>query len=150
MVSLKILTLLSYPDSNWSPLESYLFYHPNRKIRFLDVSAEGELIKVRIAHHPPPPPPRKKGTYNKKYKRKTSVNLAPAHRNSPDFLFGSEDTLDVGEQDVIEMAHTQQKFTQVPPRPGNRTSNVSFVIILNVAESTLVKFIQTCPWWKSS
>ena len=29
-----------------------------------------------------------------------------------------------------------------PPPPGNRTLNVSFVIILNVAESTLVKFIQ--------
>ena len=29
-----------------------------------------------------------------------------------------------------------------PPPPGNRTLNVSFVIILNVEESTLVKYIQ--------
>ena len=34
----------------------------------------------------------KKGFYNKKYKRKTSVDPAPIHRNSIDFVFGSEDT----------------------------------------------------------
>ena len=45
MVSLKILTLLSVSliATDRPQLESYLFYHPN--LRFLNVSAEGELIK---------------------------------------------------------------------------------------------------------
>ena len=35
-----------------------------------------------------------------------------------------------------------KNLPKYPPPSGNRTLNVSFVIILNVAESTLVKFMQ--------
>ena len=38
--------------------------------------------------------------------------------------------------------HIPSKNLPKYPPPGNRKLNVSFVIILNVAESTLVKFIQ--------
>ena len=60
MVSLKILTLLSWPDSNWSPLECYLFWHPNRENVFPLFQPKPELIKGYNSQNK-----KKKGTYNK-------------------------------------------------------------------------------------
>ena len=52
-------------------------------------------------------------------------------------------TIDYGGLGVLRgQWHVPSKNLPKYPPPGNRTLNVSFVIILNVAESTLVKYIQ--------